>query len=76
MRWGWAALAAGFAMSALGPSAAGDPPAPREPPGELRIVTYNTHGLPAWIARDDPVWRFPRIGRLLSAYDVALVQED
>lgn len=43
---------------------------------ELRIVTYNTHGLPAWIARDDPERRFPVIGRLLDAYDLAVVQED
>jgi endonuclease/exonuclease/phosphatase family metal-dependent hydrolase len=48
----------------------------RAPAVELRIVTYNTHGLPAWIARDDPEGRFPAIGRLLSAYDLAVVQED
>jgi endonuclease/exonuclease/phosphatase family metal-dependent hydrolase len=45
-------------------------------PIDVRIVTYNTHGLPAWIARDRPAWRFPRIGQLFSAYGVALVQED
>jgi endonuclease/exonuclease/phosphatase family metal-dependent hydrolase len=45
-------------------------------PVDVRIVTYNTHGLPAWIARDRPDWRFPRIGLLFSAYDVVLVQED
>lgn len=45
-------------------------------PVELRVLTYNTHGLPAWIARDRPAWRMPRIGRLLSRYDVALVQEN
>jgi endonuclease/exonuclease/phosphatase family metal-dependent hydrolase len=45
-------------------------------PVDVRIVTYNTHGLPAWIARDRPAWRFPRIGQLFSAYDMALAQED
>ena len=51
---------------------------PSSVPGavELRIVTYNTHGLPAWIAGDDPERRFPLIGRLLDAYDLAVVQED
>ena len=43
---------------------------------ELRVLTYNTHGLPAWIAWDRPEYRFPLIGRRLNAYDVALVQED
>lgn len=45
-------------------------------PLELRIVSYNTHGLPGWIARDRPGWRFPRIGLRFSSYDAALVQED
>ena len=51
---------------------------PSSAPGtvELRVVTYNTHGLPAWIAGDDPERRFPVIGRLLDAYDLAVVQED
>jgi endonuclease/exonuclease/phosphatase (EEP) superfamily protein YafD len=51
---------------------------PSSAPGavELRVVTYNTHGLPAWIAGDDPERRFPLIGRLLDAYDLAVVQED
>jgi exonuclease III len=51
-------------------------PAPASGAVELRVVTYNTHGLPAWIARDDPERRFPVIGRLLDAYDLAVVQED
>jgi endonuclease/exonuclease/phosphatase family metal-dependent hydrolase len=42
---------------------------------DLSVVSYNVHGLPAWIARDDPDARMPAIGRLLSRYDVALVQE-
>jgi endonuclease/exonuclease/phosphatase family metal-dependent hydrolase len=43
---------------------------------ELRVLSYNTHGLPGWIAGDDPARRFPEIGRRLQAYDVALLQED
>lgn len=71
---GMATLAAGLLVgAATGPVRGEDDVAS---PVELRIVTYNTHGLPAWIARDRPTWRFPRIGRLLSGYDVALVQED
>lgn len=65
------ALAAGLAGA---PAHADAPAAPGAV--ELRIVTYNTHGLPAWIAGDDPERRFPLIGRLLDAYDLAVVQED
>jgi endonuclease/exonuclease/phosphatase family metal-dependent hydrolase len=43
---------------------------------ELTILSYNTHGLPSWIAGDDPEARFPRIGTLANAYDVVLLQED
>jgi hypothetical protein len=42
----------------------------------LRLVTYNTHGLPSWIAGDAPRQRFPIIGERLGAYPIALVQED
>lgn len=44
--------------------------------GELSVLSYNTHGLPSWIAGDDPETRFPRIGALSNAYDVVLLQED
>ncbi len=67
-------LAAGLRLMVMVPPAAGEEAVER--PVEVRIVSYNTHGLPAWIARDRPEWRFPRIGQLFSAYDVALVQED
>jgi len=40
------------------------------------VLSYNTHGLPSWIAGDDPEFRFPRIGALSNAYDVVLLQED
>lgn len=48
----------------------------RRSPAELSVVVYNTHGLKARYARDDPERRFPAIGRLLNGYDVALLQED
>ena len=44
--------------------------------GELSVLSYNTHGLPSWVAGDDPERRFPRIGALIDAYDVVLLQED
>lgn len=43
---------------------------------ELSLVSYNLHGLPSWIAFDDPPSRMTAIGPLLSRYDVALLQED
>jgi endonuclease/exonuclease/phosphatase family metal-dependent hydrolase len=43
---------------------------------ELRVLSYNTRGLPAWIAGDDPARRLPRIAALTARYDVTLLQED
>ena len=43
---------------------------------ELAVLSYNTHGLPSWIARDDPVARFPRIAERADHYDLVLLQED
>jgi endonuclease/exonuclease/phosphatase family metal-dependent hydrolase len=40
------------------------------------VLSYNTHGLVAWVAGDDPATRFPIIGAKSNAYDVALLQED
>jgi len=42
----------------------------------LSVVSYNVHGLPAWLAGDDPAGRMGKLGPLLARYDVALVQED
>jgi hypothetical protein len=67
--------ALGLAVCCVAEPARADP-APVPGAVELRVVTYNTHGLPAWIAGDDPERRFPLIGRLLDAYDLAVVQED
>jgi hypothetical protein len=43
---------------------------------EFTVLSYNTHGLSAWVAGDDPATRFPIIGEKSNAYDVALLQED
>ncbi len=43
---------------------------------EIRVLSYNTHGLAAWVAGDDPEARFPRIGELANGYDLVLLQED
>jgi endonuclease/exonuclease/phosphatase (EEP) superfamily protein YafD len=78
-RGGWLAASAALAIAApisLGAATSRADPAPAPSAVELRVVTYNTHGLPAWIAGDDPARRFPVIGRLLDAYDLAVVQED
>lgn len=45
-------------------------------PVELRALTYNIHGLPSWIARDDPPARIPQLLAKARDYDVALLQED
>ncbi|MCG8591144.1 MAG: endonuclease/exonuclease/phosphatase family protein [Proteobacteria bacterium] len=43
---------------------------------ELRVLTYNTHGLQSFLAGDAPERRFPMISPRLNGYDVALIQED
>jgi endonuclease/exonuclease/phosphatase family metal-dependent hydrolase len=43
---------------------------------EFTVLSYNTHGLSAWIVGDDPATRLPIIGGKTNAYDVALLQED
>lgn len=65
------ALAAALAFAGSPPRAGAEPAAV-----DFRVLTYNTHGLPAWIAGDDPVRRFGRIARLVRGYDVVLLQED
>ncbi len=45
-------------------------------PVDFSVLSYNTHGLPAWIARDQPDERFPQIAKLAATYDVALFQEN
>ena len=43
---------------------------------EISLLVYNTHGLPAVFARDNPKERFPKIGNLTQGFDVSLLQED
>lgn len=43
---------------------------------ELSILTYNVHGLPSWVAGDDPPARIPQILAKASGYDLVLLQED
>ncbi len=45
-------------------------------PVSVSFLTYNTHGLPAWIARDDPEARFPILLAKAERFDVVLLQED
>ncbi len=51
-------------------------PKPRLEQGRLRVITYNVAGLPEGVSRSRPVQNLPRIGELLSRYDLAVVQED
>ena len=80
-RWRWLAsalwlgLTAGAPASAVEIAASADGAAAR-PPVEISVLTYNTHGLPAWIAGDDPAARYPKILAKAEAYDVVLLQED
>lgn len=60
------ALKATTACSALEPS----------PHDVFDLLTYNTHGLPALFARDDPESRFPRIAQHAGRFEIALLQED
>lgn len=43
---------------------------------DFALLVYNTHGLPSWIAGDDPESRFPVIGTHADRYDLTLLQED
>jgi endonuclease/exonuclease/phosphatase family metal-dependent hydrolase len=45
-------------------------------PAAFSVLTYNIHGLPAWIARDDPEARIPRLLEKAERFDVVLLQED
>jgi len=43
---------------------------------EIKILVYNTHGLPSAFAGDDPEERFPLIGEKTKVYQLSLLQED
>jgi len=57
-------------------------PAPRAVHAEpralvsLSVLTYNTHGLPSWLAGDDPPARYPLLLEKAARFDVVLLQED
>ena len=63
---GCVALGLGLLLAASAPGNA----------AEVRLLVYNTHGLPALIAGDDPETRFPEIGAHTERYDLSLLQED
>jgi len=44
--------------------------------GRLHLATYNVAGLPEGLSLVHPVATLPRVGKLLNAYDLTLVQED
>ena len=41
---------------------------------EFTVLSYNTHGLSAWVAGDDPAARLSIIGVKSNAYHVALLR--
>jgi hypothetical protein len=43
---------------------------------KLKILVYNTHGLPEIFISDDPKKRFPIIGKKTQDFDISLLQED
>ncbi|GIT62437.1 MAG: hypothetical protein Ct9H300mP20_22640 [Gammaproteobacteria bacterium] len=43
---------------------------------EIKILVYNTHGLPSAFVGDDPEERFPLIGEKTKTYQLSLLQED
>ena len=43
---------------------------------KLKILVYNTHGLPEIFISDDPKKRFPIIGKRTQDFDISLLQED
>ena len=43
---------------------------------EIKILVYNTHGLPSAFAGDEPEERFPLIGKKAKGYQLSLLQED
>ena len=43
---------------------------------EIKLLTYNTHGLPAIFSGDGPSKRFPLIAKEINRYQISLLQED
>ena len=49
---------------------------PAREAGSFELITYNVAGLPEFLSRSHPSVNTPRMGPLLSNYDIAMVQED
>jgi endonuclease/exonuclease/phosphatase family metal-dependent hydrolase len=43
---------------------------------EVSVLTYNVHGLPGWMAGDEPERRLPRVLAKAVGFQVVLLQED
>lgn len=70
----WASAVALTLAATLGLAGAQDRAAAHE--GRLRVLTYNVHGLPAFITGDDTLARQRLIAPHLEPYDVVGLQED
>ena len=69
-------LVLGLGLAGVAPVVAqSEPRAPQEQ-GELRLLTYNVHGLPAPITGDDTLARQDAISPRLKPFDVVGIQED
>lgn len=67
---------AAIAATATHASSALEPADAQRAAVAVSVLTYNIHGLPAWIARDDPEARIPRLLEKSKRFDVVLLQED
>ena len=47
-----------------------------EQSNSIKILVYNTHGLPEIFINDNPKKRFPLIGEKTNNFDISLLQED
>lgn len=68
-----AALSLAAGLGLLAPLASARPLAA---PIEISVLSYNTRGLPEFVARDGAAERHRRIGPLSNRYDLVLLQED
>ncbi|MFA7431509.1 MAG: endonuclease/exonuclease/phosphatase family protein [Rhodospirillaceae bacterium] len=73
---GYLPILARLALFMLAVALLAGPAVAKNKPVALRVLSYNIHGLPALIAKDDPEGRIPIITRKAGEYDVVLFQED
>jgi hypothetical protein len=78
MRWRARLLLLGAAVleAAILRTAPANAELPNAASGRFRFITYNVAGLPEGISSSHPATNLPQIGKLLSDYDIAVVQED